>query len=198
MTCSECRRELGALEELSKEALPRAVGDHIATCSDCRRVLAALELLETGASLRAVPPEGLVESIVARTSRRRRLFRSRVVGLRTGILAAAAVLLVVFGSFVVRPAFLPDQGQPNLVRVHLVLQDPTARSVSVVGDWNNWRAGAQPMRKKNGTWQITVRLKRGLDYQYQFLVNNDKWIPDPHAPLEVENGFGGKNSVLAT
>ena len=42
------------------------------------------------------------------------------------------------------------------------------------------------------------RAQEGEDYQYQFLVNGETWIPDPKSPVKVDNGFGGVNSLIAS
>jgi hypothetical protein len=48
----------------------------------------------------------------------------------------------------------------------------------------------------DGVWEIEIPLKKGEEHQYQFLVDGESWIPDPEAPLQVGDGFGGVNSVL--
>jgi hypothetical protein len=147
--------------------------------------------------LHAEPAPELAELISKRILNAPRTRTLKKARLRFGLLSAAAALLLLIGSLVIRPVVL-GRRQPTLVQVHLILREPTARSVSVVGDWNSWRPGAQPMRRKDGLWEITLSLKPRADYQYQFLINNDRWIPDPRASLKVANGFGGINSILAT
>jgi hypothetical protein len=49
-------------------------------------------------------------------------------------------------------------------------------------------------RQTNGTWMTKVPLAGGR-HQYNFVVD-DKWIPDPENPNQVDNGHGGKNSVM--
>lgn len=198
MTCSECRAGLAAQANYELSRLDESLREHILSCSDCRRVHAALELLAEGTSLHVHAPQGLAESVSRRIVSRQRTFSFKRAPMRFATLAAAAALLLVVGSLAVRPSLRAPRQQANLVEVHLSLQAPGAQSVSVVGDWNGWKADAQPMKRHDGTWEINIALKPGLDYQYQFLINNDKWVPDPHAPLEVANGFGGMNSVLAT
>lgn len=75
-------------------------------------------------------------------------------------------------------------------------QDADARSVSVVGSFNGWSPGATPMtRLDDGTWQVKIRLRPGR-FEYKFAVDGTRWIPDPHNPDAVDDGFGGRNSVL--
>jgi hypothetical protein len=86
----------------------------------------------------------------------------------------------------------------EVVTVHLSLEAPEAERVAVVGDWNGWDADRHLMhdRDRDGVWELRLQLKEGGEYQYQFLINGEKWIPDPKAPLKVNDGFGGTNSVL--
>ena len=71
-----------------------------------------------------------------------------------------------------------------------------ARSVSVAGSFNGWRVGALVMsRDANGNWNATVALPVG-EHRYQFVVNGNRWVPDPTAHAEVDDGFGGTNSVI--
>lgn len=87
---------------------------------------------------------------------------------------------------------------PTVVRVEFRLEAPQASEVAVVGDWNGWDANVNPLRDSDGdgVWETTVTLRPGEEYQYQFLVDDETWIPDPSSPLRVDDGFGGTNSVL--
>jgi len=52
---------------------------------------------------------------------------------------------------------------------------PTARRVSVVGDFNGWDGRRHPMRKhdSNGVWELFVPgLKEGQNYKYELLPSN--------------------------
>jgi 1,4-alpha-glucan branching enzyme len=75
---------------------------------------------------------------------------------------------------------------------------PDATSVSVVGDWNSWNPEADILSDPDGDgiWEIRIRLDKNNEYRYQFLINGRDWIPDPASPLQVDDGFGGINSVL--
>ncbi|MCF7914331.1 MAG: isoamylase early set domain-containing protein [Spirochaetaceae bacterium] len=90
------------------------------------------------------------------------------------------------------------QNSQEVITVHLTLEAPEAQSVAVVGDWNGWNPEKNRMSdsNKDGIWELRLKLEKGGEYQYQFLINGNRWIPDPDAPLKVEDGFGGTNSVL--
>ena len=111
-------------------------------------------------------------------------------------LPAAAVLLVALGLvFLLR---MPDRSVPDTVIVRFQLHAPDAGQVSVVGNWNRWDPQAQKLEDPDGdgVWEIEIPLKRDEEHQYQFLIDGHRWIPDPGAALQVDDGFGGVNSVL--
>lgn len=81
--------------------------------------------------------------------------------------------------------------------VQFVIVAPTARSVSLVGDFNDWAAFETPMQRVdgNGVWSVSVSLTTGR-YRYAFLVDGTTWVRDPSAPPELDDDFGRPGSVL--
>jgi hypothetical protein len=80
--------------------------------------------------------------------------------------------------------------------VPIRFENTKARSVSVVGSFNGWSPSNTPMtRGQDGSWQVKIRLRPGR-FEYKFAVDGDDWVPDPANPDAVEDGFGGRNSVL--
>ncbi len=73
---------------------------------------------------------------------------------------------------------------------------PHAKAVAIAGSFNAWNTKANSLTgpDKNGFWSIVVPLHEGR-YEYLFLVDGKDWHPDPSMP-GVDDGFGGKNSVL--
>ena len=86
---------------------------------------------------------------------------------------------------------------------------PSARQVNIAGNFpdNEWlKYGNQfdVMRDdgKNGDrvaadgiWSIVKPLSAGR-YEYKFVVDRNSWFEDPNALETVDDGYGGKNSVL--
>ncbi len=69
-------------------------------------------------------------------------------------------------------------------------------SVHVVGQFNNWDKTTHPLRlEQDGkTWRAKFKIAPGV-YQYLFVENGNRWLPDPSAP-GVGDANGNKNSLL--
>jgi len=192
MNCGEHIEEIGRWLEArwAGEAIepPDALLEHVGSCRGCAARLQAARLLAGEALRREAPPE-LSSRVLQRLSRlpgpvleaRRPVARLRWVAVPLAALLAAALTFGLTMHFL-RPA------ASKVVTVRLMLAAPGARSVSVVGDWNDW----DPDR----IWEIRLRLQRGLEARYQFLLDGERWLADPRAPLQVDDGFGGTSSVL--
>jgi len=71
---------------------------------------------------------------------------------------------------------------------------PTARQVSLAGDFNNWDTKAGPMHKgPDGVWHLGVSLRPGR-YEYRFFAD-DVWCNDPAAQQMARNSLGTENCV---
>lgn len=80
--------------------------------------------------------------------------------------------------------------------VTLKLDYPNAADVCVIGSFNNWEAGVNPMRlSEDGLWTAQVTLTPGR-YPYKFLIDRTSKITDPGSPTIEPDGFGGFNSIL--
>jgi hypothetical protein len=190
--------------ETLQEAAPPELTRHATGCARCARKLTAAQLLMDARRLRPQAPPGLDARVLTRLGRahlpraRARAFRSPT---RFLLPAAAGILLAVIAFLVLRaPGVRPAPGGPpsGSVRVLLVLEAPEAREVSVVGDWNAWDPAANPLEDPDGDglWTVEVHVHSGAELRYQFLIDGKTWIPDPGAPFQVDDGFGGRASVL--
>jgi len=71
-----------------------------------------------------------------------------------------------------------------------------ADKVALCGDFNEWDAGAHPMRPlKNGGFSVTVSLPV-KQYQFLYCIDGRRWENEPDADDIADNPFGGKNSVI--
>ncbi len=78
-----------------------------------------------------------------------------------------------------------------------VARFPGARSVQVVGSFNDWRTGTILLedRDHDGVWRAVVVLPAGM-HEYMFVVDGERWVPDYSANRFVEDDFGRENSVV--
>lgn len=74
---------------------------------------------------------------------------------------------------------------------------PGARSVHVVGSFNDWGPVSIPLedRDHDGVWRAAVVLPEGT-HEYMFVVDGERWVVDPLAGRFVADGFGRENSLL--
>lgn len=73
--------------------------------------------------------------------------------------------------------------------------DSAAKSVAVVGSFNEWDSTKNVLtRSAEGVWSTNILLVPGR-YEYQLVVDG-KWIADPAAQQTASSEFGGANSVL--
>ncbi|MFM7230531.1 MAG: hypothetical protein ACKO3S_00935, partial [bacterium] len=71
-----------------------------------------------------------------------------------------------------------------------------ANTVHLAGEFNAWSTSADALTKAaDGSWSITKKLAPGR-YPYKFVVNGTDWKEDPSAKESVDDGFGGKNSII--
>ncbi|HET8655157.1 MAG TPA: glycogen-binding domain-containing protein [Longimicrobiaceae bacterium] len=80
------------------------------------------------------------------------------------------------------------------VYVQFRLDAAQAHSVSLAGSFSAWRPSVELHQVADGVWSASVPLTPGV-YDYLFLVDGSRWVPDPAAP-SVADDFGGTNSRL--
>lgn len=109
-------------------------------------------------------------------------------------LAAGVVAVVTVGMLRSRPQTVADTGP---IPVQFVLVAPEARSVAVVGDFNDWGFGdtALVAENHNGVWSVSAPVPAGV-HRYAFLVNGKQWVADPTAPRAADDDFGQPSSAL--
>lgn len=83
--------------------------------------------------------------------------------------------------------------------VRFVLTDARAKSISLVGDFNDWsREATQLTRASNGeAWIVSVELPPGR-HEYAFLVRDESgehWVADPFA-VKLHDEFGTESSLV--
>lgn len=91
----------------------------------------------------------------------------------------------------------PSVVAATLEPVQFVLVAPTAYSVAVVGDFNDWGLGdtALVATNRDGVWSVTAPIPAGV-HRYAFVVNGKQWVADPSAPRSAGDDFGMPSSAL--
>ncbi|MGH7970797.1 MAG: isoamylase early set domain-containing protein [Limisphaerales bacterium] len=85
--------------------------------------------------------------------------------------------------------------QKPLRGVNFICHAPQAKSVALVGDFNQWNPGANPMKQMpDRSWLLTVELKHG-HHRYAFLVDGAITL-DPHAQGITRNDKGERVSLV--
>lgn len=107
-------------------------------------------------------------------------------------LAASALLLALLPAPRTTPLLGEEEGIAQFVG-----RFPGARSVHVVGSFNDWAPVSIPLEEPDhdGIWRAVVVLPTGT-HEYMFVVDGERWVVDPLAGRFVEDGFGRENSVL--
>ena len=106
---------------------------------------------------------------------------------------AAAVVLAV--TLIIGRETAPVEPVTQQVLTQFLLEAPDAQQVVLAGDFTNWQPVHTMTRTERGVWSVVVPLAPGV-HNYAFIVDGDRWMPDPNAPA-VNDGFGGMNSRLA-
>ena len=179
--------------------------NHSRTCSRCGGTYGALlPLVRRDAGERSgLAPSDWALSVGFTTTVMRRTARAKVLRLRPSTaqtarwvlpLAGCIALLLGVGGVILQAHM---RSASDKVMVSFSLAAPNASRVSLAGDWNSWRTSELNLKQGGkGIWEITVPLRRGAIYTYDFLIDGKEWVPDPHSESQVEDGFGGLASVL--
>jgi Carbohydrate-binding module 48 (Isoamylase N-terminal domain) len=123
----------------------------------------------------------------------------------TTLALAAAVALVAFGlnTIGVRSSSerqpLAAASADTVILVRFVLNDDSARAVTLVGTFNDWAKGATPMSQSApGVWTVTVPLQHGR-HEYAFILRDargERWTADPAALVRYDE-FGTESSIVS-
>jgi len=174
--------------------------EHCASCVSCSERFGTLVPFvlrdATGASV--VPsddgPSGITEAVMVKLKGRE---PARTSPRLTWTLAAAAGIAICLGIGLLAFRMSANRFGTEVV-VHFELAAPGAKSVAVVGSFTDWEASQLAMSDPNGdgVWEISVTLKKDAIYTYNFLIDGNRWVPDPNADTLVDDGFGGSSSVI--
>ena len=72
-----------------------------------------------------------------------------------------------------------------------------AKRVAVAGEFNGWNPQQTPMRAlKNGDFKATVDLPKGKEYQYRFILDDQRWYTDKSADKLVHCDFANTENCV--
>lgn len=99
----------------------------------------------------------------------------------------------------VQQATTQSSGQTSSEKVWIrfVYTASDADSVAVAGDFSQWEPISLSPRTVNGetVWTGLVPVRPG-EHEYQFVIDGERWVTDPLAPVKRDDGFGAQNAVL--
>ena len=122
------------------------------------------------------------------------------------------ILIIIFVFSGCSLAFIKKRlSPPHEINEGILFQydAPSARHVNLSGNFpdNEWLKQGDKVDMmhddgKNGDkiagdgiWSIVKVLPSGR-YEYKFVVDRNTWIEDPNALDSIDDGYGGKNSIL--
>jgi hypothetical protein len=125
------------------------------------------------------------------------VFRPRLAFVILAFVAAVgAIALLIFVARPHAPAAQAANRTASPMSRSLKVSLQGAHRVAIAGDFNGWNTQSDTLTAtREGFWTITLRLSKG-NYQYQYIIDNSTWVPDPDNPLRIDDGFGGYNSGM--
>lgn len=71
-------------------------------------------------------------------------------------------------------------------------------SVVLLGDFNDWDRAGIPLKENGETYYTELELETGRDYEFRYLINNERWENDWNADKYVPSPYDGiLNSVVS-
>ncbi|MCK5569730.1 MAG: isoamylase early set domain-containing protein [Spirochaetes bacterium] len=162
-------------------------------------------------SLRRVSaPERAVKSLYQRIARQKAAYNEQgQTGLISGILSMfqykkallvtilATLLIAVPATFFLTKKYTAAANTQKTYIVKFIFEDKDADTVTLLGDFNNWKKGEVNMQKIQNTdfWTAEITLSEGI-YKYAFLIDDNRWSKDPMAQINVKDDFGKESSLI--
>ena len=71
-------------------------------------------------------------------------------------------------------------------------------TASLVGDFNNWDASKDKMKKlkKDGSFTIQKTFESGKEYQFKYLLDGKNWINEPDTDKLVATKFADSQNCV--
>jgi len=212
MNCDKIIKLLNSYidQTLNAESIQQ-VEEHLKSCPTCQDEY--LRLKEMVASLNLLPqistPQNLTQKIMTKISQeeiqiqsswidhlKRQISFPRLTFRLVGAAAVAALIVFFTFTFIFNTPVTSTICSAE-VQFSLRIGDNKTHTVAIAGDFNNWNPQTNILEdpEGDGVWTGTLRLEPGR-YEYMFVMDGEKWFPDPNALRYVKDGFGNKNAIL--
>jgi len=212
MNCKKIKKLLNPyIDQVLDVESTRQVDEHLKSCPSCsKEYLSLKEVIASLNSLSTQPASAdFAQSIMTKISQEEIQIQSSWVdhikkqisipkfSFRLAGIAATAVLIVFFAfTFIFNTPDTPLICSAE-VQFSLKINDNKAHTVAIAGDFNGWNPQTNVLEdpEGDGIWTGTLNLEPGR-YEYMFVMDGEKWFPDPNALRYVKDGFGNKNAIL--
>ncbi|GAA5645847.1 MULTISPECIES: isoamylase early set domain-containing protein [Vibrio] len=77
-------------------------------------------------------------------------------------------------------------------------QELAGDSVALVADFLQWQPIEMTRVAKSKCYKYKTRLPKDGEFEFRYLIDNERWVNDPHADNYKPNGFGEDNSTVVT
>ena len=214
MNCQKIKKLLNPyIDKTLDTATAQQVDEHLETCSACREEYLKLKKIVSVLNSISIQPTSapadFTQNLMVKISQEEIQIQSswldRIkkqvsiprLSFRLAGAAAAAALIVFFAfTFIFNT---PDTLSicSAEVQFSLKINDNKAHTIAIAGDFNGWSPQANILEDsdEDGIWTGTLKLEPGR-YEYMFVLDGEKWFPDPNALRYVKDGFGNKNAIL--
>lgn len=177
-----------------KDKLNKEQKEHLETCKKCNEMMLRYEkLLYMLKSEKHEVKPGFNQKVLSRLDNAKEKY---YIATGNAVWKYATVVLTAL-LIVTAGLFFYEKNHPTEILVEFSMNMPDAKSISLVGDFNGWDSESVKLTESKGLWTAKLKVKPGR-YQYAFVIDGNKWMPDPNSKMYVDSGFGTKNSILDT
>lgn len=116
-----------------------------------------------------------------------------------GVTAAAAAIVIILTVLLLYPGIGAVNNRAageERIEIRFVLDASSAETVEIAGDFTGWEPVAMEQDPNEDVWFITLELRRGETYMYNFILNESNWVVDPSRLTTVEDDFGSESTML--
>ena len=213
MNCQKIKKLLNPyIDKMLDTESARQVEEHLKSCPACYQEYQGLQKIEKALNSFSPKraPADFTQKIMTKISQqeiqiqtswldqiKKRVSTPRFSFRLLGATAAAALLVFLAFTFIFNTSDRPSICSAEVQFCLRINDSNKLHTVAIAGDFNGWDPQANTLQDPDGdgVWTATLKLPPGR-YEYMFVVNGEKWLPDPNAIHYVKDGFGSKNAIL--